>query len=440
MSRVVWQEGMPLAQHHFQQQARFFEQTLQAAVEQLFFQPSGLIGLRLDPDALRNGTAALLHARGAMPDGLAFHCPQHDPLPAPIDIASRIGPTQESALLHLAIPPYLPNQRNAGDDKRFRRIDETVRDDAAGLDERRIEIAAKNLTLTLEPGDLVALPIARIQRDRSGRFEYDATYIPPLLHVAASPRLVALVASLVDAIEAKSDSLRASRPATAAGQQGYAGTEVADFWLAHVLHAALPALRHVRDVGTTHPEALYVELARLAGALCTFALDAHPRDIAPYRHDDLTGTFASLERFVRARLGVVAPSGAVRVSLARKDDLYHIGTVTDPRLMGPAQWFLAIRATGAAATVATRVPELVKVCSAIFIERLVREAYPGMTLTHVPTPPPRLAPLPDRLYFAIDRAGPCWQSITQSAGVGVYVPAAIQALELELLILPADDA
>ena len=42
LSRVVWNEGMHLAQHHFQAQSRYFEDAIQFALSSLFFAPYGL--------------------------------------------------------------------------------------------------------------------------------------------------------------------------------------------------------------------------------------------------------------------------------------------------------------------------------------------------------------------------------------------------------------
>src|SRR5829696_6840949 len=99
LSRVVWSEGMHLAQHHFQAQSRYVEDSIHFALSQLFYMAYGLAGAELDAEALRNGTVALVHARGVMPDGLAFNIPQSDPPPAPLEIRELFSPTQDSHLV-----------------------------------------------------------------------------------------------------------------------------------------------------------------------------------------------------------------------------------------------------------------------------------------------------------------------------------------------------
>ena len=63
LSRVVWAEGMYLAPQHFQAQNRYFEEAVHFATGCLWRDAYGLAACQLDPDALRNGTVSLLHAR-----------------------------------------------------------------------------------------------------------------------------------------------------------------------------------------------------------------------------------------------------------------------------------------------------------------------------------------------------------------------------------------
>ena len=91
MSRVVWSEGMYIGPHHFQAQSRYFEDSAQFVAAALRRDYYGFLGCEVDGEALRNGTLAVVHARGIFPDGLLFKMPEADPLPprAPLPISSR---------------------------------------------------------------------------------------------------------------------------------------------------------------------------------------------------------------------------------------------------------------------------------------------------------------------------------------------------------------
>lgn len=442
LSRVVWSEGMHLAQHHFQAQSRWFEDLTAFTLSSVFFRAYGLVAIEVDADALLNGTVSLVHARGVMPDGTPFHFP-HDTPPSPLDIRQRFSPTHDAHRVLLQLPEWRPEKANCAltgeaDGVRYRSEPRELSDETTGGDPKDVAVARKNFRLALDGDEVdegyVTLPIARVRRDGAGHFVYDPAFVPPCLQIGASTRLVELLARLVDMLDAKAGAMSAERAASNVDLAEYASREVASFWLSHAIHSAAAPLRHHLTTRTAHPEQLYTELARLAGALCTFALDAHPRDLPLYDHDAPESAFDALDRFIRRHLDVAIPTSAVRIPLAPGQPGFLSGQVTDRRCLGRSHWFIGVRSSAGAA-VSERVPRLVKMCSAKHIVRLVKEAYPGLGLEHVPAPPAALAPRIGTTYFRVLRSEPCWRSITDSAEVGLYVPAAIPDAELDLVVV-----
>jgi type VI secretion system protein ImpJ len=443
---LVWQEGMHLAQHHFQLQSRYFEDSVAFALSQLFFRPYGLAGCELDAEALRNGTVSVVHARGVLPDGLAFHIPEADAAPAPRSIRELFSPTHDRHIVCLAIPPYRQGRANCafdgvapGDDARFIAETRVVADETTGQDEKPVLVGRKNLRVLLDAevtGDLVALPLARVRRDGAGHFVYDPDFIPPVLEIGASAGLMERLRRIIEILEAKSEALVGPRRGAQTNLAAFAAREVATFWLTHAVHSSLAPLRHLMDSRRAHPELLYAELVRLAGALCTFSLDSHPRALPLYNHDDLEACFDGLERHIRAHLDLVVPTNCVAVALERSRKFLYTGEVRDRRCLGPSTWVLGVRRPGGTqGDLATAVPRLVKVCGTELIARLVKEAQAGLTLEHLATPPPAIAARPGTAYFTVRQAGPCWDALARTAQVSVFVPEALADAELELLVL-----
>jgi type VI secretion system protein ImpJ len=442
-ARVVWSEGMHLAQHHFQAQARWFEGLTALTLSQLFFKPYGVAGCELDGEALLNGTVALRHARGIMPDGLPFRFPD-DPPPEPLAIADLFSPVQESHRVLLSIPCEHPGRASVADagangataGARWLRETRPLADEAGGGDARPVAVGRKNFRLELDGAERgegeawVSMPIARVRRDGAGHFVYDAGYVPPCLQIGASERLLHMAARLTEMLDAKADALRAGSAGLAAGPD-----EAAGLWLAHALHSSRAPLHHLHQARGAHPEQLFTEMSRLAGALCTFSLGSDPRTLPLYDHDALDACFDALERHVLEHLEIVIPTRGVRVPLVRSGDWYHVGKVADRRCFERAHWYLGVRSPAGAAVVVGEVPRRVKLCSGKHIERLVREAFPGLPLEHEPTPPGALSPRLGTYYFRIRPQGPCWSSIVETGEVGVYAPAAIPDAELELAIV-----
>lgn len=471
LSRVVWSEGMHLAQHHFQAQSRYFEDLIGFTLSNLFFEPYGVASLELDAEALFNGTVSLTHAHGIMPDGLVFQFPA-DPSPEPLEIRELFSPTQDSHLVLLGVQRYRPGQPNCAfeskgaiSDGRFSPETRPIPDETTGQDEKPVALARKNFRLLLDTGvtnELVCLPLARVRRDGSGHFIYDPDYVPPCIRIGASARLMQLLARLVETLDAKAEAMIARRQGARASLAEYASREIADFWLSHTIHSSLPPLRHLLSARSCHPEALYTEFARLGGALCTFSLQSDPRSLPLYDHHHLDRCFSALERHIRDHLEVVLPTRCIPVVLrqasaeqleassamdeqtleayrdfiVRDSPYFHLGAVTDRRCFDHASWFLGVRSSAPHGDIVARVPALVKICSAKHIARLVKDAFPGLPLEHVPAPPSQISPRPDTVYFRLQTVGGCWTSIVQAAQVGVYVPAAIADAELDLSVIP----
>jgi len=432
---------MYLGPHEFQAQARYFEDAIQFAATALWYQSYGLIGCTLDGDALRNGTVNLVHASGIFPDGTPFLIPQSDGAPAARPIAELFPPTRDRLTVYLGITGRRSGGRNctAGDPGDFRYFAEmrSFNDETNGVDSRPVPIRRKNIRLMLEPelnDSIVSLPLARVQRDGTGHFMFDAEFIPPCLTIMSSERLMLMLRRLIEILEAKSSTL--TRTASGAGGLAEFSTrDVANFWLMHAVNSGLSALRHLWISKRGHPEELFVEMSRLGGALCTFALDSHPRALPLYDHNDLSDCFEKLDYHIRTHLETIVPTNCVSIPLTKVANYFYEGEVSDTRCLGRARWILGIHAKIGEAELIVRTPQLVKLCSAKFVGELVRRAMAGLNLTHLPAPPPAVPVRLEWHYFGVSRDGPFWDHIVQTRRVGIYVPGELTDAELELLVL-----
>lgn len=442
LSRVVWSEGMYLGPHHFQLQNRYFEDSIRFATSMLWYESWGVLACELDAQALRNGTVAVLHARGLFPDGLPFNMPESDPAPLARSIADEFPPDRDTCTVLLAVPQRRPNGVNcvpnddgAAPSVRFLSEVQLQHDETTGTDEKPVQIGRKNIRILFDSeatDDAVLLPVARVTRDRSGNFIYDETFIPPCLSIAASPGLMSVLQRLLDILEDKSSSLARG---SSKSIHEFSTREIANFWFLHTVNTALAPLRHFYFTRRGHPEELYTEMAQLAGSLCTFGIDSHPRSVPAYDHKSLDRTFAELDDHIRRHLEMVAPTNCISIPLAKTADYFYSGDVTDTRCLGPSRWVLAIRSPIGEVELLSRTPQLVKVCSRLFVPELVKRALPGMALAHLPVPPSAISARIDTQYFAINRGGPCSDHINQTRQVGLYIPGEIPDPEVELLVI-----
>ena len=438
LSQVVWSEGMYLGPHEFQAQARCFEDSIHFAARALWFEGYGLTAAALDADALPNGTVRLLRASGIFPDGTPFDIPSCDGIPHARAIGDSFPPVRETLLVYLGIGIRRPQGRNfaldGGGETRYAAELRDFNDETTGQDVRSVQIGRKNIRLILETEPLeglACLPLARVKRDGSGRFIYDPEYIPPCLQMDASERLVTLVRRLIEILEAKSAAL--AKPAR--GSAGMGSHDIANFWLRHAVNSGLAALQHLWSSRRGHPETLFLEMSRIAGALCTFSLDSHPRSLPRYDHQSLGECFDALDRHIRANLELIVPTKYVLIPLQGVAECVFEGDIADSRCFGPSRWILGVRARAGDAELIAKVPQLVKICSAKFVNELVKRAIAGLALVHLPSPPSGMPARVEMQYFAISREGPFWDHVVRTKRIGIYVPGELPEPELELLAL-----
>lgn len=443
LSRVVWSEGMHLGPHHFQAQNRYFEDSIHFAISALWPNNYGVTGCDLDVEALRNGTVSVTHARGVFSDGLVFNMPESDALPTPRPIEELFPPTRDDVAVFLAVPfrksegqncLLVPSESPNG--VRYTADTAILADETTGREEKPVKLGSKNIRLlfdTEDPTGLAAIPIARVKRSGSGHFVFDPTFIPPCLRITASEPLMLMLRRLIDVME---DKVRSMANLESGGSRaGFSTREISTYWFTHAINASLLPLRHLCFAKHGHPEELFLELSRLAGALCTFALQSHPRDLPLYDHAKLDRCFGALEEHIRLHLETIVPSNCISIRLGATGNYFFSGDVTDERSLGRSQWILAVRAGMGDADLMDKVPKLVKFCSRQFVPKLVERAIPGLTLSHLQVPPPAVSARVETQYFNVSKAGPCWDHIVQTRQVGTYVPGEIPNPELELLIV-----
>lgn len=441
LSRVVWSEGMYLGPHHFQTQSRYFEDSMAFLVSSLWHQPWGFLHFELDEKAIQNGIIAVSHASGIFPDGLAFEVPNSDPPPAARNVLEVFPSTDAVLPLYLAVPA----RKDTGFDcdlkglaARYGRMQRTLRDETNGLDEREIDLGQKNIRVVtgaeLTP-DLQSIPLAQVLRDGRGHLIYDEEFIPACLRTSASEPLMLVIKRLIETIGEKSATIARGARRHGRFEAGSSALDVANYWFLHALHNALPPLRHLYATKHAHPEELFIELSRLAGALCTFAVDSDPRTLPAYDHHDPGPSFRTLDAHIRRHLEIVVPSNTVTLSFKPTEPYIHEADVVDERCLRRARWILGVRSSLGESDLLRLVPRLVKVCSSRFVPELVKRALPGMTLTHLPVPPTAIRAEVDMQYFVVETAGPCWEHILQIRKVGVYIPGEITQPEFELTVI-----
>ena len=173
----------------------------------------------------------------------------------------------------------------------------------------------------------------------------------------------------------------------------------------------------------------------LAGALTTFSVKVQPRDLPVYDHDNLAGCFGALDEKLRMLLETVVPRNFVSLPLKLVQPSIYAAAIDDDKYLSNTKLYLAIAAETNEADLINKVPQLVKVCSANHIDHLVKQALPGVKLTHVAAPPSSIPVKVNYHYFSLNQSGPVWEALVRARNVAVYVPADLPNPELEFIIV-----
>jgi type VI secretion system protein ImpJ len=239
----------------------------------------------------------------------------------------------------------------------------------------------------------------------------------------------------VEILAAKTNALSGMRRQKNQSLADFTASDIANFWLLYTANSYFPILRHLFESKKGHPESLYTAMLALAGSLTTFSTTVQARDLPLYDHDNLGACFTDLDEKLRALLETVVPSNVVSLPLKLTQPSIYATALANDKYLYNTRMYLAISADLPEADLLTRVPHLVKFCSATHIETLIRQALPGMQLLHVPSPPGSIPIKLNYQYFSLNQTGVAWEAVVRARNAAAYVPSDIPNPQMELIIL-----
>ena len=440
--KVVWNEGMLLTPHHFQQLDNYHEERLNSLLRSVVSYGYGVLSLEINHEAIANGNFQVTSCHAVLSDGLMINFPDTDVAPSLRPVKDHFSPEQEKLGVHLAIPArkfgaanYQANGGKADINLRFLQEGTLVKDETSGTNEQPLAFAKPNLRIIFDDelrDGFTTIKIAELERTATGQLKISDAFIPPILKVSANIWLSDMLRQMVEILITKSSSLGEQRRQRTSSLADFTTSEVAVFWLLHTVNSSIPALSHFFHTPIVHPEKLYVVLAELAGKLITFSTELHPKDIVKYDHEDLYYTFYTLSMQLKDLLETVIPSRCVPIPLEKITPTMYVGRVEDERLLKDAGFYLAVNAQMPESKLIEDIPRVVKIASRDVYDTVVGRALPGVVLSHANPPP---APIPTRIgfrYFMLDTTGAYWEGIKGSKVIAIYVPEKIPNEKLEL--------
>lgn len=296
-NKVMWQEGMLMRPHHFQQQQRYNDYLDNQRFRAMNDLSWGFTELTLNNELLAQGKIMIDSASGTLPDGTVFSIPDQDALPDPLHPQN--FPDERSRNIYLALPVASDVRNEISDGRRIGRYRLNYAD---VRDLHSEEGDARTLTLgQLTPRIMsgaedmsayITLPLCRISnRHADGSLTLDDDFIPSCQNIQVSKKLRVYLKEVQGAIGGRASDLanRIGSPA----QSGIA--DVAEFMMLQLLNRNQTRFTHRARRSQLHPEDFYLDLAGLLGELITFTEPSRlPCPLDVYDHHDLTKTFKTL--------------------------------------------------------------------------------------------------------------------------------------------------
>lgn len=445
---LFWHQGLFLQPQHFQQLDAFHSSLWTPFQEyaQPFFW--GVIRLQVQEDNLPNKEFEVSGGEFLFPDGTHVVFPGNAVLKSrSFDGAWARG--EKPFQVFLGLKKWNPAAENA-----------TVVDDEAMLSSATTRFATlshpesvvdlhskgpaapvKRLTYVLQlfweterefMDSYSVLPIARLVRT-GDEIRIGKRYVPPLVHLAASPMLMKIFKDLRDQVASRSSQL-----------EEYKDTkELQPMQLALcVLNRYVPLLTHLVETPHIHPWGAYSVLRQLVGELSTFSPDVNAlgerkdgtRPLPAYDHTDAGDCFTKSLDLIGELLNAILAGPEYSVRL-KHDGHYWSGTIPQKALNRHFHYWLIIQSQAEPKAVVSAVRQVAKLATTNNLTQLIARALPGIPLGHHPGTPPGLPQRPNTHYFQIDISNRLWAEVEKIEGISLFWNNAPEDLQAEVIVI-----
>ncbi|WP_105403551.1 type VI secretion system baseplate subunit TssK [Neorhizobium sp. T7_12] len=434
MGKPLWLEGMFLRPQHLQQYDRWIESNLDQRVAGLAPYPWGVRQLEFDKEALKTGQIRVSAVDIVFPDGTLFIAPGPQPLPQ----AVHVPPGSQGKRVFLALPIRAPGAsevaEGAGMTQRFRNTAVRVIDNAqANRPSAEIGVGTLNVRIVLEGeklDELTYLPIGEIETVGAlGQVTLTETYIPPVVAIGASLRLISILEQIRGLLRSRAASLTAG----ATGQANDTRSGMLDVMLLGIANRAEAIIGHLIATGLHSAESAYREVIALAAEISAYASPTRrPPDMPPYNHLDLRMSFDGLLAILREMLSVIVERNALSIPLTERDFGIWLGEIKDRMAFNSRRFVLIARADLALENIRQQLPAHIKIGPVEQIRDLVNLQLPGIAIQPLSVAPREIPFIQNAVYFEVDTTNPLWPKLKDSAAFALHVSGNYPGLDLEL--------
>jgi type VI secretion system protein ImpJ len=420
-NKVIWQDGMFIYPHHFQQQDIYYENVLS---EYHLLRNSygwGILDLEIDNSCLKLDKILINKCIGVFANGTLFNVSHNDSLICAIDIPK--GYTNK--LVYLGLPlGYLcniePGVRNIY--SRYIASEHECIDTSSQSPEKKDIIVGKlNLSLLLEDSEdknqFFLLPLFRVASVNDGII-FDKNYIPPCLRVKSSGILQGYINKILGLL-----NNYLSSKMSLIGEQTQQINQLQNLLILQIISKFKHIFELLLQDPNLTPHDLLKNIISLAASISVFSKDCSLNQIkVSYDHLNLYNSFNPLVTFVIETFEEINKSIALELDFEYADaGIYSLSMSNIPSLDNTE---IVIGITFSKSDLDNERMSLgnsIKVASIADIKQVVALHVSGVELTLLSTLPYHIPYDNKTLYFKVNMDGRLWEIIIANKNIAIHI-------------------
>jgi type VI secretion system protein ImpJ len=291
--------------------------------------------------------------------------------------------------------------------------------------------------------DFDAIKVAEIVRNVSGALTISRTYVPPCLHMGASPYLMAGLRELLTSLMARRRALLENTRESANTALEFRTSDITHFLQLSTVNAIVAVVQQMLDTPQLSPWQAHILLVQLTGQLLTFSTTVDPTELPKYAHADLATTFGGLFDTLKELMVVALLKRTTTVSLKMYPNGVLVGDLDDSVVHCPTYVLCASTAhlEIPREKIALELPKLSKIAAKSDIRNVVQTASNGVPLSVMHRPPPEIPIRENAIYFSLQTQHDTWKAVRNDRNVAIFIPPPYSptSVEYELVAVLAAD-
>lgn len=440
LNKVIWEDGMFIYPHNFQQQELYYESLLSNYHSLQPYYNFGITELEIDQACLKLNKILIKKCTGIFPNGIMFNIAPSDTIPIVIDVPSHYV----NKFVYLGLP--LQNQYSLEDQSgkknryiRYYGAEEEVVDMNANSGEKKMIILGKlNVNLFLEEEYLepiILLPIAKIL-DANNGINIDKAYIPPCLQVTASDCLISFINSIRGLLNSYLNS-----NASFIGEETFTNqlNKTESLLILQTVSYFKYSFEIMAKDKKLTPYLLFQNVISLIASLTIFVKDAASIPInTNYDHLDLANLFESYLSLINAIFFELNETRAVQVNLKLEENGTYISKLANINSLDNTDLIVGIELEEKQSEAdCNNIVRSMKISSVNDIKRIISLQVSGVICQRLTTLPPYVTYNDKTLYFKLTKDNSFWAQIINNRDIALHLGSKIAKVHnVRLWLIP----